>query len=163
MPAMKPFFLSQLPILPLETAFRPETAVFRLETAPPFGAGAALDAAGEKFPLPGASLDGSGAEFRRAGASLADAGVEFRRPGASLEGAGTALRQPGAAPISRTEAPAAWSAAPMARSGHHAPRGVGGFQGSAETPLRIGNPAGKSARAPLGAALCPQPFALCFT
>ena len=159
MPAMKPFFLSKRPILPPGAAFRPETAVFCLETAPPFGAGAALDAAGAEFRPAGASLGDSGAEFRRAGGSLAVVGVEFRRPGPSLAVAGAALRQPGAAPIFRTEAPAAWSGAPMARSGHPAPHGVGGFQGSAETPLRIGNPAGKSARAPL----CPQPFALCFT
>lgn len=145
MPAMKPFFLSQRPILPPGAAFEPETAVFRLETAPPFGAGAALDAAV--------------AEFRPTGAALAVVGVEFRRPGASLDGAGAEFRQPGAAPISCTEGPAAWSDATLSRNGHPAPRSGATFQGSAETLLRIGNPAGKSARAPL----CPQPFALCFT
>lgn len=163
MPAMKPFFHSKRPILAPGAAFGPETAVFRLETAPPFAAGAALDAPGAEFQPAGAALAVAGAEFRRAGASLAVPGAEFRRPGASLDGAGAAFRQPGAAPISSDGAPAAGNEAPMTRSGHPAPHGVGGFQGSAETPLRIGNPAGKSARAPLGAALCPQPFALCFT
>ena len=134
MPAMKPFFLSQRPILAPKTAFGPETAVFCLETAPPFGAGASLDVVG----------------------------VEFRRPGASPAAPGAALRQPGAAPISCTEAPAAWSGAPIARSGHPGAGGVDAFYGSAGTPTRITKPAGKSARAPLGAALCPQPFALCF-
>ena len=159
MPAMKPFFRSKRPILPPGAAFRPETAVFCLETAPPFGAGASLDAPGAEFRPTGASLAVPGAEFRRAGASLDVAGAEFHRPGASPAGAGAALRQPGAAPISKTEAPAARSGPPMAWSGHPAPRSGATFQGSAETPLRIGNPAGKSARAPL----CPQPFALCFT
>ena len=159
MPAMKPFFLSQRPILPPGAAFEPETAVFRLETAPPFGAGAALVAAGAEFRPTGAALDVAGAEFRRTGASLAVVGVEFRRPGASLDGAGAEFRQPGAAPISCTEAPAAWSDATLSRNGHPAPRSGASFQGSAETLLRIGNPAGKSASAPL----CPQPFALCFT
>jgi hypothetical protein len=149
MPAMKPFFLSQRPILPVGAAFWPETAVFRVETAPPFGAGAALDA--------------PGAEFRPTGTSLGVAGAEFRRPGALLAVAGVALRHLGAAPISKTEAPAAWSAASMTRSGQPAPRSGATFQGSAETPLRIADPADKSVRAPLGAALCPQLFALCFT
>jgi hypothetical protein len=142
MPAMKPIFLSQRPILPPGTAFGPETAVLRLETAPPFGAGAALDAPGAEFRRPGAAL-------AVAGASLAEPGVAFRRPGASLALAGAALRQPGGAPIFRTEAPAAGSGAPIARSGHPATHGVGGFQGSAETPLRINGSAGRSARAPL--------------
>lgn len=146
---MKLFFLSKRPILPPGAVFGPETAVFRLKTAPPFGAGAALDAPGAEFPLAGASLTVAGAEVRCAGASLNGAGAEFHRPGAPLDGAGAALRQPGAAPISRTEAPAAWNAAPMARSGHPATHGVGGFQGSAETLLRIGNPADRSVRAPL--------------
>ena len=153
---MKPLFLNKRPILPPGAAFRPETAVFRLETAPPFGAGAALDAPGAEFPLPGASLADAGAEFGRAGASLNVAGAEFHRAGASLDGAGAEFRQPGAAPIFRSEAPifrseapVAWSAAPMARSGHPTTRGTNGFQGSAESPLRITDPAGKSARAPL--------------
>jgi hypothetical protein len=177
MPAMKPFFLSKRPILSPGAAFRPETAVFCLETAPPFSAGAALDApgaaflpagetlavAGAEFRCAGASLAEPGAAFRRAGASPVGAGVEFRRAGASLHGAGVQFRQPGVAPISQTEAPVAWSGDPMTRSGHPAARGAATIEGSAETPLRITKPAGKSARAPLGAALCPQLFALCFT
>jgi len=159
MPAMKPFFLSKCPILTPGAALVPETAVFRLETAPPFGAGAALDAPGAEFPLPGAALAVVGEEFRRAVASMNVAGAEFRRPGAPLAVAGAALHQTGGAPISQTEAPAAWCGAPIARSGHPATRGAAIFEGSADTPLRNGNPAGKSARAPL----CPQPFALCFT
>jgi len=156
---MKPFFLSKRPILPPGAAFWPETGAFPRNTAPPFGAGAALDAPGAEFRPAGASLAVVGVEFRRAGASLPVPGAEFHRAGASLAVPGAALRQPGAAPIFRTEAPAAWSDATLSRNGHPAPRGAATFQGSAETPLRIGNPAGKSARAPL----CPQPFALCFT
>lgn len=162
MPAMKPIFHSIRPILAPGAAFGPETAVFCLETAPPFGAGAALDAPGAEFRPTGVALAVAGAALRRAGASLTSAGAEFCRSGASLDGAGAAVRRSGVAPISSDGTPAARSDAPMTRSGHPATRGVGGFQGSAETPLRITKPAGKSARAPLGAALCPQLFALCF-
>ena len=120
---MMPIFLFNRPIWAPGAALGPETAVFRLEMAPPFGAGADLDAAGAEFQPAGAALAVAGAEFRRAGASLAVAGAEFHRPGASLALAGAALRQPGVAPISQTEAPAAWSGAPIARSGHPATRG----------------------------------------
>ncbi len=137
MPAMKPFFLPKRPILPPGAAFWPETAVFHLETAPPFGAGAHPDAPGAEFQPAGAALTVPGAEFRRAGASLIVPGVEFCRPGASLDGAGAEFRRSGAAPISKTEAPAAWSDATISRSGHPAPHGCGT------------GPAGKSARAPL--------------
>jgi len=125
MPAMKPFFLSKRLILPPGAALGPETAVFRLETAPPLGAGAALDAPGAEFRPAGAALAVAGAEFRRAGASLPGTGAEFRRPGASLAVAGAEFRQPGAAPIFRSEAPVERSGAPMTRSGHPASRGVG--------------------------------------
>jgi len=122
---MSLLFRSNRPILPLGAALGPETAVFRLETPPPFGAGADPDAAGAEFRPAGASLRGAGAEFRRAGASLRGAGAEFRRAGASLHGAGAALRRPGAAPILSTEAPAAWSDAPLSSSGPPARRGCG--------------------------------------
>jgi hypothetical protein len=153
---MKPLFHSNCPIWPLGAAFGPETGLFPRKTPPPFPAGASLDAAGAEFRPVGAPPAVVGAEFPPAGASLIVAGAEFRRVGAPLDGAGAEFRQPGGSPISQTEAPAARSGAPVARSGHPGACGKNAFQGNAETPLRITEPADKSVRAPLS----PQPFAL---
>ncbi len=105
-------------------AFQLETAVFCRETAPPFGAGAAPDAAGAEFPPLVASLDGAWAEFRRMVAPPSLARAEFLRPGVSLRGVGAALRLPGATPICSAGAPARCLDATLSRSGHPAPRGA---------------------------------------
>lgn len=111
-------------ILPPGAAFWPETGPFPRETPPPFRAGAALDAAGAEFPLPGASRAVAGASLRRMVSPPFGAGAEFRRPGTPMHGAGAAVRRSGAAPISCTGAPAACSDATFSRSGHLAPRGA---------------------------------------
>ena len=124
-PAMNWFSRPIRLILPPGTAFWPETGPFPRQTPPPFCAGAALDAAGAEFPLPGASLAVAGASLRRMVAPPFVAGAEFQRPGAPMPGTGASLRRSGAAPISCAGAPAARRDATISRNGHPAPRGVG--------------------------------------
>ena len=108
---MKPIFTLPASKSPLATAIQPERAVFSRKTVPPFGAGAAPDAAGAEFPLPRAALDGMGAEFHRPGAPMHGAGAALRLPGAPMDGAR-------ATPISSAEAPARRGDATIACSGH---------------------------------------------
>lgn len=158
MSVMNPFSRPTRLILPPRATFWPETGPFPRITPPPFRSGAALDAAGAEFPLPGASLAVAGASLRPMVAPPFGAGAEFRRPGAPMHGTGAALRRSGAAPISCADAPAACSDATLSRNGHPALRGAATFQGSMGTHARINKPVHESVRAPL----CPQPFALYF-
>ena len=120
MPAMNSFTRPTRLIFPPRAAFWPETGPSPRKTPPPFRSGAALDAAGAEFPLPGASLAVAGASLRQMVAPPFGAGAEFRRSGA--------------APISCADAPAARSDATIARNGHPAPRGVG-HQSGPHSPL----------------------------
>lgn len=134
MPAMNSFTRPTRLIFPPRAAFWPETGPSPRKTPPPFRSGAALDAAGAEFPLPGASLAVAGASLRQMVAPPFGAGAEFRRSGAPMHGAGAAVRRSGAAPISCADAPAARSDATIARNGHPAPRGVG-HQSGPHSPL----------------------------
>jgi len=139
-PAMNSFPRSTRLILPPGAAFWLETGPFPRKTPPPFPSGAALDATGAEFPLPGASLAVAGASLRRMVAPPFGAGTEFLRPGAPVRRAGAAVRRSGAAPISCTEAPAACSDATFSRSEHPAPRGWEGGQGTGSSREADGLP-----------------------
>lgn len=144
-PVMKPMFTFPAPeSLPAAT-FGPETAVFRLKTPPPSGAGATPKAPGAAVRRAGAAMRGAGMEFRERVAPPSLAGAEFQRLGSSVHGMGAALRRLGAAPMACTGAPAAWRVATFSCSGHPAPRGCVTSEGSVRAPL------------------CSQPFALCST
>lgn len=132
--------------------FRPFSPRFAPKRAAPFRPGCSLRRAGCSMDGAGWSVNGGRTPPRGAGCSLMAAGCSRRGAGCPIDAAGTSMRGAGcsldgagARPFSRREDPGAWREDP-------APRGCETLEGSAETPLRLTQSAGKSARAPLSLA-----------
>lgn len=125
--------------------FEGQMAVFGPKRAAPFRPGWSMDAAGGSLRRPGCSRDGAGCSRRRGGTPVRSAGCLLPGAGRSLRRAGCSLPPPGARPISRREAPGAGRDHPGRKTGRLADKG--------RRRLRLGKPADKSVRAPLGAPL----------
>lgn len=132
--------------------FRPFSPRFAPKRAAPFRPGCSLRRAGCSMDGAGWSVNGGRTPPRGAGCSLMAAGCSRRGAGCPIDAAGTSMRgagcsmdTAGARPFSRREDPGA-------RREDPAPRGCETFEGNAETPLRLTQSAGKSARAPLSLA-----------